>query len=286
MAPTQPTIEIQPIHSSLHIKALETLQQDIWGWSDLDTTPFMIFVAMKEAGGTLLGAFDGDRLVGFAFAIVGYDPGHTFMHSHLMGVHPDYLASGLGLRLKLAQRMAALERGFDRMTWTFDPLLSANAYLNFHKLGVVANRYKVNFYGEHNSSLLSRRVGTDRLWVEWFLTSNGVKARLESDRPIAGAEGDHGEPLIQVGRDGSAVRHAVDLHAGMPISIELPGNISFLMQEHPQLAVAWRGATRSAFIDAFAAGYTVHDFLRNDQHEDQIGCYLLTRGTVDGLECP
>lgn len=284
MTPTLPTIEIHPIHSSLHIKALEILQQDIWGWSDLDTTPFMVFAAMKEAGGTLLGAFDGDRLVGFAFAVIGYDQGHSFMHSQMMGVHPAFLASGLGLRLKLAQRSAALERGFEHITWTFDPLLSTNAHLNFHKLGVVANRYKINFYGEHNSSLLSRRVGTDRLWVDWFLTSNRVRTRLDADLPFTVAESDRGEPLIEVGRDGSAVRHAVDLDAARSLSIEIPANIGTLIQEHPQSAVAWRDATRSAFIDACAAGYTVHDFLRTDQKNDHIGCYLLTRGAVNGLE--
>ena len=47
------------------------------------------------------------------------------------------------------------------MTWTFDPLQSLNAYLNFTKLGVVSNRYLPEFYGEDPSSFL-HQTGTDR----------------------------------------------------------------------------------------------------------------------------
>jgi predicted GNAT superfamily acetyltransferase len=238
---------------------------------------------MKELGGILLGAFDGDKLVGFAFAVIGFADGRTFLHSHLMGVHPAYLASGLGLRLKLAQRIAALEQGFERITWTFDPLLSTNAHLNFRRLGVVANHYRVNLYG-HSSSVFHRHIGTDRLWVDWFLTSRRVRDRLDAEPQPAVADGKHAERLIQSRSDGSAVRHAVNLHAGQPISIEIPADIGFLQREQPPSAVAWRDATRSAFIDAFAAGYRVVDFLRNDRPDDHSGCYLLTRGAVDGLD--
>src|ERR1051325_7668737 len=175
-----PTIQIQQIDSIAQMKALEKLQQDVWGWSDLDTTPLMDFIILKELGGTLIGGFDGERLVGFSFGFVGYDEGQIVFHSHMLAVHPSYRECGLGLRLKLAQRTAALERGFQHITWTFDPLQSTNAHLNVHKLGVVAKKYKVNFYGDESSSALHRHIGTDRLWVDWFIESDRVKDRIQA----------------------------------------------------------------------------------------------------------
>ena len=281
-----PTIQIQEIHSIPQMKELEKLQQHVWGWNDLDTTPLMDFVILKELGGTLIGAFDGERLVGFAFGFVGYDEGQIVFHSHMLAVHPSYRECGLGLRLKLAQRSAALARGFEHITWTFDPLQSTNAHLNFHKLGVVANRYKINFYGEQSSSILHQHIGTDRLWVDWFLKSKRVADRIEGEqrRGFSLAESDQMEPLIRIGNDGFAVRNELDLRAGRVALIEIPANIGLLQQQDPESAIAWRNATRQAFVDAFAAGYVVDDFLRTDKNGDQIGYYLLTPGTGNGLD--
>ena len=274
-----PTIKIQPIHSVSQMKELERLQQDVWGWNDLDTTPLMDFIILKELGGELLGAFEGESLIGFAFGFVGYDEGQLVFHSHMLAVHPSRRECGLGFRLKLAQRVAALERGFERITWTFDPLQSTNAHLNLHKLGVVANRYKVNFYGEQTSSMLHRHIGTDRLWVDWLVKSKRVSDRVEAaqsdDAKFAGRH--HGERLIRMGADGFPVTATLDARGGAPVLIDIPANISLLQQEKPEAAVAWRNATRTAFIDSFAAGYVVDDFLRSDDNPQTGGCYVLLR---------
>jgi predicted GNAT superfamily acetyltransferase len=258
------------------MKALEKLQQDVWGWDDLDTTPLMNFIIMKELGGTLIGAFDGERVVGFAFGFAGWDEGQPAFHSHMLAVHPSYREHGIGLRLKLAQRTAALERGFEHITWTFDPLQSTNAHLNFHKLGVVSSKYKVNFYGDQSSSPLHRCIGTDRLWVDWFLKSQRVADRVQAgqaqETDLEGLA-----RLIQVGSNGEAIsRSAADLN-GRPGVIEIPERIGLLQRENQTAAIAWRESTRAAFVDAFAAGYVVDDFLRIKQNEHRVGGYLLAR---------
>ena len=279
--PLTPTIRIQPIHSIPQMKALEKLQQEVWGWSDLDTTPLMDFIILTELGGALLGAFEGERLMGFAFGFAGYDEGKLVFHSHMLAVHPSRRECGLGFQLKLAQRAAALERGFERITWTFDPLQSTNAHLNCHKLGVVANRYKVNFYGEQTSSMLHRHIGTDRLWVDWFVKSQRVSDRLaavHSDQARFTA-GNQAKRLIRMGADGLPVTEPLDTSGAAPVLIDIPANINLLQQEKPEAAVAWRNATRAAFIDSFAAGYSVDDFLRSDGNRDTGGCYVLLRGT-------
>ena len=280
MTAITPTIQIEPIESIAQMKALEKLQQDVWGWDDLDTTPLMNFIIMKELGGTLIGAFDGEKVIGFAFGFVGWHDGQAVFHSHMLAVHPTYREHGIGLRLKLAQRTAALERGFEHITWTFDPLQSTNAHLNFHKLGVVSSKYKVNFYGNQSSSPLHRCIGTDRLWVEWFLKSQRVAKRVQAptdEKASREIDFNEGERLIHVGGDGLPVsRPAGDLNGGAAV-IEIPERIGLLQRENPGAAVAWREATRAAFVDAFAAGYVVDDFLRIDQNGQRIGGYLLAR---------
>jgi len=275
MTAITPTIEIQPIESIAQMKALEKLQQDVWGWDDLDTTPLMNFIIMKELGGTLIGAFDGENVIGFAFGFIGCADGQRVFHSHMLAVHPSYREHGIGRRLKLAQRNAALEKGFEHITWTFDPLQSANAHLNFHKLGVVSSKYKVNFYGDQSSSPLHRCIGTDRLWVDWFLNSQRVADRVQ--KQLQETELNGLARLIQIGRNNSAVsRSAADLN-GRPAVIEIPERIGLLQRENPAAALAWREATRAAFVDAFAAGYVVDDFLRIDQNGHHAGGYLLVR---------
>jgi len=267
MAATALQIHIRPIESVAEMKALEKLQQDVWGWDDLDTTPLMNFIILKELGGMLIGAFDGERIIGFAFGFVGCHSGQIAFHSHMLAVHPSYRGHGIGCRLKLAQRTTALERGFDHITWTFDPLQSTNAHLNFHKLGVVSSKYKVNFYGEQSSSPLHHCIGTDRLWVDWFLKSPRVTERMQAG-PGRTADFDGAQRLVQVGSDGLAVNVRGD-YDGRLVLIEIPEKIGALQRENPAAALAWRNATRAAFVDAFASGYVVDDFLR--------GYYLLQK---------
>ena len=85
----------------------------------------------------------------------------------MLAIKPAFRNHDLGRRLKLAQREHVIAQGIELMTWTFDPLQSLNAYFNFNKLGVLSDRYLLNFYGEDASSFL-HRTGTDRLWTSWF----------------------------------------------------------------------------------------------------------------------
>ena len=126
-------------------------------------------MAAKEAGGVLIGAFDGDTLVGFVYGFPSFEHGQLAHHSHMLAVKPAYRNFDLGRRLKLAQREHVMAQGIELISWTFDPLQSLNAHFNFNKLGVIADRYLPNFYGEDAASFL-HQTGTDRLWVSWFVS--------------------------------------------------------------------------------------------------------------------
>ena len=78
------------------------------------------------------------------------------------------------------------------MAWTFDPLQSLNSHFNFGKLGVVAETYFENLYGE-TTSLLHQGSPTDRLLAAWHLDTARVAARERGERGRAGT-GDRRRP--------------------------------------------------------------------------------------------
>ena len=139
--------------------------------------PRRMFLLASRIGGQVLGAYDGDTMVGFAMALPGYREAQPYLHSHMLGVLPAYRNAGLGRRLKLAQREDALGRGIKLMEWTFDPLEIRNAHLNISRLGAIVRRYQKDFYGP-SSSPLQGGLPTDRVYAEWWLASAHVEQAL------------------------------------------------------------------------------------------------------------
>ena len=269
------TIVIREIDGGAELRAVEELQKEVWGVPDLDVVPLSHLVAAKVAGGVLLGAFDRETLVGFAYGFVSYEHGTVAHHSHMLAVKPTYRNFNLGRRLKLAQRERVLAQGINLMTWTFDPLQSLNAHFNFNKLGVVSDRYFVNFYGEEAASFLHRN-GTDRLWVTWPLTSRRVGGRLKGKVPTL--ELGSATPLVQLSADDTPRRSEMaEGLAREQALIEIPADISALEHRNAGLAFEWREATRQAFTEAIAAGYLVEEFYRRNRGEQQLGVYLLSQ---------
>ncbi len=170
-------ISIRNCESLADMQACFALQKETWNFSDADLIPVRMFVVAVKVGGQVIGAFEGDRLVGFALGIPGMRNSSYYLHSHMLAVRPGYRDAGLGRRLKLAQRDDALQRGFELMEWTFDPLEIKNAYLNIEKLGAIARRYNVNQYGI-TSSPLQGGLPTDRLVAEWWMRSKRVEQVL------------------------------------------------------------------------------------------------------------
>jgi predicted GNAT superfamily acetyltransferase len=238
-------ITIRDVETPAEIRAVEELQKEVWGIPDLDVVPATQLVAAKAAGGVLLGAFAGGTLVGFVYGFVAQEDGKIAHHSHMLAVKPAYRNFNLGYKLKLAQRDEVLAQGIDLITWTFDPLQSLNAHFNFTKLGVIADRYVINFYGEDAASFL-HQTGTDRFWVKWLLTSDRVVQRLLTTKPVLENPADK-------------------------LLIEIPADINAVQQESPELARDWRHRTRRAFTEAIDRGYVVRDYYR----EGTVGVYIL-----------
>ncbi len=172
-----PDLRIAMCESVAECHACEDLQTAVWGGGEREIIPYDILRAIGHAGGTVLGAWDGARIVGMALSFVAWGVEGAYHHSHLLGVLPEHRRSSVGWRLKMAQRDAVLAQGLERITWTFDPLESANAHLNFAKLGVISDTYLPDFYGAMPEAL-NAGMPSDRLLVTWLLRAPHVLGRL------------------------------------------------------------------------------------------------------------
>lgn len=176
-------IEVRPLTELPDLARAVELQREIWGFADIDLLPVRLFVVATKIGGRILGAFDSGRMIGFCLAIPGLKPGGKFyLHSHMLGVLPEYQNAGIGRRLKLVQRDEALARGVPLIEWTFDPLELKNAFFNIERLGCVIRRYVHNQYGI-TSSQFDQGMPTDRCTAEWWLDHPRVHAFLAGAPP-------------------------------------------------------------------------------------------------------
>src|ERR1700693_1178536 len=296
---TAKSVVMRDLQSHADLEQAEALEMEVCELADRDVMPMAMIIATKEAGSVWLGAFDGPKLAGFAFGFLGMEDGRVMLHSHMLAVRQAYRNLDLGYKLKLAQRERALAMGVQEMTWTFDPLQSKNAHLNFGKLGVVSDIYKVDFYGPETSSVLHRN-GTDRLWVRWPLASRLGRDRLQGKeyRPEVLDAFSRLQPLVQFNGDGKPLRN--DLSAALArqrIAIQIPSDIGAVERKDPGLAREWREATRWAFTEALQAGFFVAEFARTGRGKQSTRNYLFEKGNIvdyvpelqrklDASDCP
>jgi predicted GNAT superfamily acetyltransferase len=183
VAGSETVIEVRPLSERADFEQAVEIQKQIWGFADIELLPVRLFVVANKIGGHAFGAFDGGRMVGFLLAIPGLKPGgYAYLHSHMLGVLPEYRDYGLGKRMKLAQREEALARGVELIEWTFDPLELRNAFFNIERLGAIVRRYVENQYGT-TSSPLHGGLPTDRCTAEWWIQSPRVAAILAGQPP-------------------------------------------------------------------------------------------------------
>jgi predicted GNAT superfamily acetyltransferase len=221
------------------------LQKEIWGFSDIELLPLRLFVVAHKVGGQIIGAFDGEQMIGFLIAIPGIKQGEAYLHSHMMGVQPPYRNRGVGRMLKLAQREEALARNVRLVEWTFDPLEIKNAYFNIERLGAVVRRYVLNQYGT-TTSHLHGGLPTDRCVAEWYLDSERVLAVLDG-RPVA--------------------------HENVVERVAVPNDIAELRLREPKRARDIQRNLSEAFLAHFQRGLAVTGFERTAES----GIYLFSQ---------
>ena len=263
-APVAP-VEIRQLFYLEEFGAIFEMQKVVWSYEDSDLIPMRFLAVVARVGGHVFGAYHGPRMIGFCFAIPGIKPdGRPYLHSHMLGVLPEYRNAQIGRRLKLRQRDDALGRGIALIEWTFDPLELKNAYLNIARLGAIVRVYKENQYGA-TTSPLHGGLPTDRCIAEWWIDSPRVQAIL------VGQADPEGTPPANRGLDQELAGGVPSGSACPTERIAYPADISDLRVEDNARAREIQQTNAGLFLEAFSRGLAVTGFTRTPSE----GVYLL-----------
>ena len=262
---------IRILETPEEMTAAEELQRQVWPGSETEIVPAHLLITAVHNGGLVLGAFDGDKLVGFIFGFAGLEdlpdgprPKHC---SHMLGVLDSHRDSGLGFALKRAQWQMVRHQGLDHITWTYDPLLSRNAQLNIAKLGAVCNTYRRSEYGDMRDGL-NAGLPSDRFQVDWWIRTRRVERRLgkRSRGTLGLSQFQEAETQLMYSpvprADGLLIppEHFSPLDGRLALA-EIPPDFMTLKAADFALARDWRFFSREVFETAFKAGYLVTDFI-------------------------
>jgi len=263
-------VAVRELGDLADLAAVVDLYATIWGRGANPPMTLELLRAFGKAGNYVGGAFLGDRLVG---ACVGFfhAPAEDALHSHIAGVADDLAGRHVGFALKLHQRAWAMLRGVSEIAWTFDPLVSRNAYFNLVKLAALPDEYLPNFYGAMLDTI-NGDDDSDRLLVRWQLRNPAVVAACEglAARVVAADEIAAGA-VVALGRgpDGGPEAGRLD---GATSLVAVPRDIAALRVADGALAQRWRLAVREALAALVADGARISGF-------DRAGWYVVRRDT-------
>ncbi len=256
-------LHFRPFSSNEEYEACTRFQAEIWGAGFREQASAAIMKVANRIGGLAAGAFDGEGAIhGFVFGLTGLEDGELVHWSDMLAVRSELRDRGLGTALKWYQREVLLGRGVRTMRWTFDPLQSRNAHLNFRRLGIRVREYALEMYGDTGSPLHGG-IGTDRFVATWEMDSPRVTALAEGSGGGRGAQ-DGPWPEALSGKPGTPFPrpgpHRPDLDEDV-LLVAIPRQIDEIMREDMPLAVEWRRATREALAEYLGRGYEVRDLL-------------------------
>lgn len=229
------------------------LQRETWGRAFTDVVPPSILKVSQLLGGVAAGAFAPDgTLLGFVYGLTGLRREQLVHWSDMLAVRAGLQGHGLGRRLKEHQRASVRARGIEAILWTYDPLVARNAHLNFAVLGATVDEYVEDMYGDTGSDL-HRGLGTDRFVVRW-----STDPAAAAERAHAARVGQRAFASAPVANEAPGDRPADDdWRAAARIRIVVPGDVTRVQRDTPELGPAWRASTRRAFRAALDAGYVV-----------------------------
>lgn len=232
------------------------IQEETWGDNFRERVPTAILMVSQKLSGVCAAAFaPGGRMLGFVFGITGPYRGELSHWSDLLAVRPDARGTHVGERLKRYQRELCRNVGVDTIYWTFDPLVARNSHFNLRRLGARVSEYVVNMYGSNTGSPLHGTLDTDRWVAAWKLTSAYTGT-------AAAAPHEDGEFVVRSTSNGSSngSMPASDAFVAAPfVRVAIPADFEVLSSAQ---RVAWRQATRQAFLHYLALGYQVTTFQR------------------------
>jgi predicted GNAT superfamily acetyltransferase len=228
-------IEVRTAIDRVDLNAARAVFDEVWPSSATQIQSNLMH-AIVHAGGYCGIALQGDHVVAAAMGVLGRHRDsaagwRVHLHSHMAAVLAEYRDRHIGSALKVHQRLWAIEHDVPVVTWTFDPLVRRNAYVNLIKLGTEIRGYAADFYGPMDDGI-NAGDPTDRMFAWW---------EVNSPRAEAAAAG--------------------ELHRHVPKpgqrEVAIPDDIIEIRRTDPAEALRWRLRVREQMMSALDAGFQV-----------------------------
>jgi predicted GNAT superfamily acetyltransferase len=241
---TRPEVTVREVETIEEMEQCVRLQREVFAMPDMEISPVRHLIVARYAGGFTMGAYLGERLVGFVLSLPMFTEksSERAFYSHMTAVDASLQSLGIGAKLKWGQRARALAAGGTYIKWTYQPVLARNAFFNIERLGVTINTYMPNFYGTGAESSAEQReagegVDSDRLYADWHLNSPKVEALAK------------GEKYTEAGE--------------VARTIEIPPDWNELVVRDTPGAIKEQDRIKREFQTAFAEGLIVRGFERS-----------------------
>ena len=270
-------IVVKKLHTIEQFKEMQQLEEEIWNRASISVTQL---IAVSNNGGIVLGAYKDTELVGINYAFPAFQNGVTYLYSLILGVKREYREQGIGELLKIHLKEMALEAGYEKCLWVFDPLESRNAYLNFSNLRAYAYQYIPNFYGELEDPF-SVNLPTDRLFICWYLNdSDYLRWDEQMDELVDSAieivpwqKTIAGLPVLDPENQfDTKLSYLNDSYL-----LAVPTDFQKIKVESPALAEDWRYKTRTILMEMFRQGYAITKLVRKDE---QVNMYVFVKKSL------
>lgn len=268
-------IRIRRLESIPEMVAVTELEKLVWG----SENPVCVhqLLSVSRNGGFLLGAFCEELMVGMLFSYSGFLNGQVYLWSDMMGIRKEWRSKGIGAQLKRTQAETAKAAGYPMIAWTYDPLETANGYLNIGKLGAICSTYHLDYYGDMEDQL-NQGIPSDRFQIEWWLDHQKGFSLPQGRGEKANTWILRGDGLPQPG----PIR---EIPPGNKLTVGVPADFQALKKKDFGLAKAWREITRRVFIQCFGAGWAVAGFCPGSN--EPVHTYVLVpRGNLPVPKAP
>lgn len=262
--------EITEITDTKWIFDVVEVQRLAWGRDDYSLVPTTILRSMATHGGVIFGAITPEQqLIGyvFGFPALGKAQGKEkfiYHHSYQIGVLPAFQNAGVGTALKLRQKEYCQEMGFPALTWTYDPLVSANSHVNFKHLNTIARTYYTDYYGPRHD-IYNSQLPTDRIEVEIWLIPSIESSLLSLKERIMNEFGDEERSFLWPFKDNPlpspnaiTIDPEKDFHF-----IPIPGDFLIAKKKDIEELLQWRLIIRNVYSQLIKENFVAVDFWRS-----------------------
>jgi len=260
-------VAIKEVETTEDRANLQYLHKTIWELEDISLIPSHLLITARNTNGLSLCAYHEGKPVGFSFGLLGMTDGREIYYwDYLIGILKDYRELGIGYKIKMRQREILLGRGIDLAMWTFEPLESHAANLNFNKLGCGCLKYARDYYGTM-SSRVNRGIPSDRLVVEWRMGHSPpvspYRNQLCESRILNETTIDE-SGMLKPEKSNLEMIRLLLMEETEHVYIEIPSNYQDIRDIDMLTILEWRFAVRHLMETCFQLGVHIDGFVHRN----------------------